>query len=478
MGAGPLLRRRRGCCRFLTIGPKGLSDVRRFLLLLLALVCLLSVASAVPSTAQPSASAELAPRAAGALKAAGPYDCWLSSKPTCRLSNAVTFNSATGSKSDKQRIVNKIIGAIRRTPRGEQIRIMSWNIMSSTAVKVLLEAQRRGVQIFVLMDATNQSSEVPNPGFRNLQVGLSRYNKVLPSSMRSYAKKCMGSCRRGNSGSAHAKYFIFSAVGASKNVVIQGSANLTTASANNQWNDIYTYVDKPGLYNFTRAIFQQMWLDRAFYPTWKGYAAPTYELYFAPRIANPNDANPTTPRDPLLETLKRVQCKYATGSGTARTVIRAAPDVIRGVWADDVAVWLKHLWDQGCDIKIGYTILGTSTGAILKRKSGRGPVPLRQLAADVDGDKVLDLYFHLKAWTINGSINNTRAYWTMNGSSNISDLSRISDENIGIFKFASVTLAYQRHIEYWFNNPPRSRPVIPSRVPANLDPYANMEKDY
>ena len=45
-------------------------------------------------------------------------------------------------------------------------------------------------------------------------------------------------------------------------------------------------------------------------------------------------------------------------------------------------------------------------------------------------------------------------------------------------KFASVTLAYQRHIDYWFNNPPRSRAVVPSRVPANLDPYANMEKDY
>ena len=46
--------------------------------------------------------------------------------------------------------------------------------------------------------------------------------------------------------------------------------------------------------------------------------------------------------------------------------------------------------------------------------------------------------------TINGSMNNKRAYWAMNGSSNISDLSRVSDENIGIFRFGSVTLAYQR----------------------------------
>lgn len=451
--------------------------MRRILLFLLALACSLSVAQAVPATAHAPAlaSPEVSPQAA---RAAGPLDCWLSSKPTCRLSNTVTFNSAYGSKADKFRIVNKIVGTIKRTPRGALIQIMSWNIMSRAAVTALLEAQRRGVKIYVLMDATNQSREVPNPHFARLLTGLKRYNQVLPSAKRSYAKKCQGACRRGNSASAHAKFFLFSQVGASKNVVIQGSANLTQASAGNQWNDIYTYVDKPGLYNFARGIYTQMWQDKAVYPTWRSYVAPTYELHFSPRIANPYDAHPATPRDPLLETLKKVQCKDPTGTWTGRTVIRSAPDVIRGAWGDDVAVWLKRLWDQGCDIKMGYTILGASTGAILKRKSGRGPMPVRQLAADVDGDKVLDKYFHLKAWTINGMIDGKRSYWMMNGSSNISDLSRVSDENIGIFKWSTPVLAYQRHIDYWFRNPPRSRAVVPSLVPKNLDPYANMEKDY
>ena len=129
-------------------------------------------------------------------------------------------------------------------------------------------------------------------------------------------------------------------------------------------------------------------------------------------------------------------------------------------------------------VKIGYTIIGVNSKKILSARTGRGPVPLRQLVSDVSGDKVFDLYFHLKAWTINGWIGGQRAYWTMNGSSNISALSQASDENIGVFRHSSVALAYQRHIEYWFNNPPRSRPVVPSLVPANLDPYANMEKDY
>lgn len=453
--------------------------MRRLLLFVLALVCSFSVAQAVPAGADAPTRADVADRAAA--RAAGPLDCWLSSKPTCRFPSGVTFNSAYGSTSVKYKIINRIVAAIKRTPRGEEIRIMSWNIMSNAAVDALLEAQRRGVKIYVLMDATNQSREVPNPYFARLQAGFNRYNKVVPSTRRSYAKKCLGACRRGNSASAHAKYYLFSAVGASKNVVIQGSANLTQASAGNQWNDIYTYVDKPGLYSFARGVFGEMWRDRPAYPAWKGYGsdATSYALYFSPRIANPYDAKPATPRDPLYDALGRVQCKYTTSSGeSARTVIRSAPDVIRGVWGDQVAVRLKALWNAGCSVKIGYTILGSSTGAILKRKSGRGPVPMRQLAADVDGDKVLDKYFHLKAWTINGSIDGQRGYWTMNGSSNISDLSRVSDENIGIFRSPSVTLSYQRHIDYWFNNPPRSRPVVPSRVPKNLDPYANMEKDY
>lgn len=460
--------------------------MRRLLLCVVALVCCLPLAQTLPSAAttqEPivaSGAPVLRAEAQKATAAAGPYDCFLSSKPTCRLANSLTFNSATGANSAKYRIVNKIIGAIKRTPRGESIRIMSWNIMSKAATDALLAAQRRGVLIYVLMDSTNISKDVPNPQFARLKKGLVRYNKVLPSAKRSYAKVCLGACRRGKAGSSHSKYYLFSRIGLSENVVIQGSANLTTAAAANQWNDIYTYVDKPELYRFAYAIFQQMWLDRAFYPSYKGYMSPakTYGLYFSPRVSA-SHAGPEPKDDLLVQQLRKVTCTGATNTSSGRTVIRAVPDVIRGKWGDQVAGALKYLWNKGCDIKMGYTVLGQSTGKILKSSSGRGAVPIRHLASDVDGDGEFDKYFHMKVWTIVGNMEgNTGSYWTMNGSSNISEPSQISDENIGIFKnFPSVTLAYQKHIDYWYANPPRSRPIIPSKVPANLDPYANVDLD-
>lgn len=450
--------------------------MRRFILLATALVSMLAVAPGVPTSAQaepPAAVAKAAPAAKAA--AAGPYDCWLVTK-TCGFSGGITFNSATGDRAAKQRIVNKIIGAIRRTPAREEIRIMSWNLMSDAAVDALIAAQHRGVRVLVIMDATNWSSEVPNPGFKRLRAALlnfnSRYN--LKPERRSYAKVCQGACRRGSTASAHAKYYLFSAVGKTKHVLIQGSANLTSASANNQWNDIFTYVDRKPVYDFARYIHMQMWQDKNVWPAWRTYSSPSFDLHFSPRIADVTKNEKYAPSDPLLSTLNKVTCV----NNGVRTVIRAAPDVMRGGWSDAVARRLKYLWDRRCDVKIGYTIIGVNSKKILSARTGRGPVPLRQLVSDVNGDKVFELYLHLKAWTINGWIGGERAYWTMNGSSNISALSHASDENIGVFRHSSVALAYQRHIEYWFNNPPRSRPVVPSLVPANLDPYANMEKDY
>lgn len=447
--------------------------MRRFILLATALASLLAVAPGVPTTAQAEPPATVAKVAKAA--AAGPYDCWLKTR-TCGFAGGITFNSATGDKAAKQRIVNKIVGAIRRTPSGEEIRIMSWNIMSDAAVDALIAAQHRGVRVLVIMDATNVSAEVPNPGFKRLRSALVNFNNKynLKPERRSYAKVCQGACRRGSTASAHAKYYLFSAVGKTKYVLIQGSANLTSASANNQWNDVFTYVDRKGVYDFARSIHMQMWQDKNVWPAWRSYRSPSFDLHFSPRIADVTKNEKYAPSDPLLSTLNRVTCV----NNGVRTVIRAAPDVMRGGWSDAVARRLKYLWDRRCDVKIGYTIIGVNSKKILSARTGRGPVPLRQLVSDVNGDKVFDLYFHLKAWTINGWIGGERAYWTMNGSSNISALSQASDENIGVFRHSSVTLAYQRHIEYWFNNPPRSRPVVPSLVPANLDPYANMEKDY
>src|SRR4051794_29839195 len=160
----------------------------------------------------------------------------------------VVFNSALGARADRNAVFGKIIAAINHAQKRSRIRVMSWNIMSRTAVDALLAAQERGVKVRVLMDNTNLV-DIPNPGFKRLKAGLKRGNQDRKQSRRSYAKTCMNSCR-GERGAAHTKMYLFSQTGKAPDVLMQGSANLTVAGAINQWNDLYTWVNNRKLYNF------------------------------------------------------------------------------------------------------------------------------------------------------------------------------------------------------------------------------------
>ncbi|MEO6511811.1 MAG: phospholipase D-like domain-containing protein, partial [Nocardioides sp.] len=104
----------------------------------------------------------------------------------------VVFNTAFGTRASRNKIFGKIIAAINHAPAKSRIRIMSWNIMSRTAVDALLQAQARGVKVRVLMDNTNLV-DIPNPGFVRLKNSLKRGNQALPQQKRSYAKTCVGS---------------------------------------------------------------------------------------------------------------------------------------------------------------------------------------------------------------------------------------------------------------------------------------------
>jgi len=398
-----------------------------------------------------------------------------------KVASGVTLNSPLGNYNTKYAILRKIHGAINHAPKNSHIWIMSWNIYWQNSVDRLLEAQRRGVYLHILMDGGNYSSAVPNPSWRRLRAGVRKYNLAHPNH-KSQAKVCKGACRRSSGGQAHAKFFLFKKAGASNYVVMQGSNNLTLASAINQWSDIYTHAENIDLYRFMVNRWKEMWKDRNPKTQWMRFENPKFQIYLSPRGTGFGSSESS---DPLLKTLKATRCKGATGgagNSNNRTVIRVAPDVLRGVsgtsWGWKVAYRLRQLWNGGCDVKVGYTILGKNIYQLLKRKAGRGPVPLRHLVQDFNGDKEFDRYFHLKVWTINGVIGSDKsAYWAMNGSSNISPMSAKSDENIGIYRPASIVKRYQKHIEYWFNNPPPSARVVPSRIKGVVDPYRNVDLD-
>ena len=365
----------------------------------------------------------------------------------------VTFNSAIGSKASKRRIYDKILGAIRHARPGSQIKIMSWNFMSMEATNALLAAQRRGVVVRLLMDASNNDEDTPNPPFQRLKRELERQNGKKRPARRSEAKTCAGSCRS-TGGAAHAKYFLFSRTGKSRHVFMQGSANLTVAAAYNQWNDLFTFVDKPKLYEFAEKVFDESWEDKPVRDPYVEFHAGRFGMYFSPYKGR------NFVHDPVQHALDQVRCRGAVNAGNARhrTIIRSAPDVIRGKRGMIAAKRFKKLWDQGCDVRIIYTVMGVDVRKVLRAPGGRGPVPMRHVVQDFDGDGDFDNYFHMKVLTINGVLGKDRStYLVFNGSSNTSDLATWSDENIGSIRGKRYTLKYQDHIDYWFDHAPKDR---------------------
>jgi phosphatidylserine/phosphatidylglycerophosphate/cardiolipin synthase-like enzyme len=381
------------------------------------------------------------------------------------------FNNPLGDDDAQYRILNQIQDAIGHARKRSTIRIMSWNIMARNPVSALLAAQKRGVRIRVLMDNTNLV-DVPNPQFKRLRRGLAAENQNRKPENRSYAKTCVNSCR-GKGGQAHGKFYLFSHTGTARRVFMEGSANMTQASATNQWNDLFTFIGDRPLYSFAGSVFQEMWRDEPVRAAFVKEKTANGTLYFSPY------RGPNFKTDPIQRLLNKVKCKGALNVAGGRTIVRVAPDVIRNDRGLLASRQLKRLWNEGCDVKIGYTVLGRDSSKVLRSSGGRGPVPLRHLVQDFNGDGEFDNYFHLKAFSINGVVGkNRRAYHLMNGSSNLSGFASSSDENIMIMRKRGATLTYQRHIDYWFDNPPRSARPIPRRPgAAPVDPYAHVDMD-
>jgi hypothetical protein len=387
------------------------------------------------------------------------------------------FNNPLGKGPARYRTLNLVQGAIDHARPRSVIRAFSWNIMSRTVVDKLLNAQHRGARVLVIMDSSNLT-EIPNPSFRRLRAGRDQGNVKmhLPPSRRSHAKVCVSSCR-GTGGQAHAKFFLFSHTGIARKVLMEGSMNLTAASAINQWNDVFTFRNDR-LYSFAHEIFDQAWADKPLGNAYRRVDAGTSSLLFSPFTGKDYHG------DLRLRLLDKVKCFGARRAGDhGRTVIRVAPDVLRNRTGMKAAQQLRALWERGCSVRLGYTVLGRDIHRLLSNPGGpRGKVPMRHLVQDFNGDGEFDNYFHLKVITINGVVGDNRsAHIVVNGSANISGFAARSDENIAVIHRTAATLAYQHYIEYWFTHFPKSKPLTTTTSKlvqtGRVDPYAHVDMD-
>jgi hypothetical protein len=335
----------------------------------------------------------------------------------------------------------------------------------------------------------SNAAAIDNTSWARLHHGLRVGNAHRKKARHSWARTCSQSCR-GRSGSAHAKYYLFSRTGRARNVVIHGSANLTTASTTNQWNDVYTMVGREAPYRFFVRVFSQMAKDRPVRSPYTSWTNGADKFMFFP---GPQKT------DPVMDLLNRVRCHGATNTRSHRTRLLIAPDVLREERGMRLGRKIWQLWQNGCDLRVGYTIVGGSIGRMMRRPGRRGRgVPMRHLVQDNNGDGMFDNYFHLKSMSVVGHIGRDRSNWlTLNGSSNWSGRGIRSDENLGVHWRKGITQRYQEYLGYWFgwsgfNSANRSARMTAQAAqdgrlvdgllfgtgPINgVDPYAHVDMD-
>ncbi len=377
-------------------------------------------------------------------------------------------------RADRRKLLEHIIKSIGSTRLKQRIRIISWNIASRGFVDKLVAAHKRGVSVRVLMARGKAEG---NGNFHRLRKALKaqrpRGNR-LPDRFRSWMRVCEQSCR-GKRGIAHSKLFLFSKVGRARRVVMSTSANATEVAVNFQWNDLYTVTGSKPIYKGFVDAFAESSQDKPVRRAYREYHGKDVVGYVYPwKGANARG-------DRVMTELKRVTCVGARG-GTGvngRTRIRIAQDAIINDRGIAIAKILRTKWENGCNVRIVYALMGRQVLGILRHTS-RGRVPIQQVVSDFDNDGVYDRYLHSKAMTVSGWYRKDRsARVAWQGSENWSGLAKLSDEQGFMIRRGGAEGVYARWVDYLFFNPP---PPPPARTLARarargVDPYALIKAE-
>ncbi|MGA8255339.1 MAG: phospholipase D-like domain-containing protein [Nocardioides sp.] len=336
--------------------------------------------------------------------------------------------------SNRREILTRVIQTIKNTAKGQTVRIAVWNFADPPTTKALVRADQRGVNVQLVV-----AGSVVGPQWEAVKAQLNR-NK----SDDSFAVKCKGACRS-RAKIMHSKVFLFSRVRSVKNISMFGSANLTTPAGNRQWNDMVTTYS-PQLYDYFVTMFDEYAKDRRAKKVYQEVDLGHDRVYLYPTGKD---------RNPIRDELRLVRCNGAKGMPGGHTKIRIA---IAG-WFDDygtqIAKRVRRLWEQGCDVKIITTLAGRGVNRTLKSGRGRGPVPIRRLEVDNNGDGVAERYLHMKAIAITGVFDrNPRAKVVITGSPNWSARAARSDEVlVRLARAGGMALKYQRHVDNLFSSP-------------------------
>ena len=381
----------------------------------------------------------------------------------------VRFNEPRQAK--KSHTINRYIrNAIANSPRGSQIRLVTWNYSNALFVNDIVAAHKRGVSVRIIMANGLAKSQGAGSFYPRTRDALALGNKKRDPDMTSWFRTCMNSCR-GKEGIQHGKFFMFSRTGGMNNVVMSTSANLTDAAAYVQWNDLLTVVDRQITWDNYTKVFKQMSRDKPIKKAFYTFEDGPYEGWFFPNMGKLSDYN-------VMRMLDKVKCKGAVGDAgkNGRTVIRVSQAVFNGKPGSAVSGKLRVLKERGCNIKLVYGVLNN-----LSRKNLED-ISKKMILEDTNGDGYVDRYIHMKALTISGHYDGKRSsHIVYQGSANWSGMSTLSDEQGFIIRSKELEEDYSRFINYLFKNPPPQGgdliKEIVLRRNAGFDPFAQVREE-
>ncbi len=384
------------------------------------------------------------------------------------------FSFPNRSKKERMAIRNRVLYTIQSVwggprdslgsplPTNGTIRIATWSFDDWVVAKALWAAHKRGVSVQVIAArAPNRDHAAWRWLRKRLGSRLSRPGYPSTGRMFSFARECRGSCR-GPGGTPHSKYFMFDNVGAAhvRKIVVQTSMNLTQMAYWGQWNQAQVSHTARVYDDFT-PIFVQSRMARPVAQPYHLASIPPYMNYFFPR------PHATAAQDPVMQNLNPVACAGALNGRRGRTMIRIVQYAIygeRGVW---IAKKLRQLWDAGCDVAIVYAVTSRPVLSILRNRSGRGPVPMKQSVIKDRYGHIIK-YNHSKWMLILGRFGSSRAaYITLSGSANWSNLAFSDDEQMQRVSSRSESLRYlSTFAKTWRQKSSRRPTAAPGRVAA------------
>ncbi|WP_185921646.1 phospholipase D-like domain-containing protein [Streptomyces sp. WAC06614] len=293
-----------------------------------------------------------------------------------------TFNDPAGTTAQQDAIRNQLISLVNRAPAGSEINGSVYLITDGGVRSALVAAKQRGVKVKVIVDGDAVADVDPDSG----KATGSEYSALAAAgglgtdpSADSWVmacpahRGCIGNRDLGGGDDGainHNKFFLFSKVGATENVVFQTSANLTTSQRRNLYNNAVTLPDNgSGLY----AAYRNYWQDLQTYGSsgtglahyYKTQDSGPYKTYFFPRQEKAGTTYSTDAgTDTVVSLLGNLDC--AGGTGRVRIGMYAftrpqVADKLVELQAAGCRVELLHNGEEG---NLGTTVQNTIAGKL------------------------------------------------------------------------------------------------------------------